>query len=243
MIAVQKLQKNFGTVAAVRDVSFNVQAGAITTLLGGNGSGKSTTLRALLGLIKADQGQIRVGGFDPITQASQVRALIGYFPDRNGLYPRLSPYQHWQYFAGLHGMSAKDTHVRIDELCKLLAMEQLLHRPTVGFSTGERMLVALGRALVHSPRALVLDEPSRGLDIENLRRLRSVLRDLRAQGVAILMASHVLAEVDALSDHIVVMARGKVLAAASPAALKAQCDSDDLEQCYCLITQAKEAGQ
>ncbi|MBL8298913.1 MAG: ATP-binding cassette domain-containing protein [Rhodanobacteraceae bacterium] len=238
MISVSSLRKTYGKVVAVREASFQAQRGAITTLLGGNGSGKTTVLRALLGLIGMDGGEIRVGGIDPRARPQAARALTGYFPDRNGLYPRLSPYQHWHYFGGLHGMAADERHARIAELSTLLGMESLLHRPTLGFSTGQRMLVALGRALVHRPQVLVLDEPSRGLDIENLRRLRSILLDLRSRGVAILMASHVLQEVDALSDHIVVMAQGRVLGAGSPLVLKRQCATQDLEQVYLQIAGA-----
>ena len=243
MIEVRQLKKSFGKIEAVRNISFTAPNSAITTLLGGNGSGKSTSLRALLGLLKPDAGEIRIGGLDPHRQANAARALTGYFPDRNGLYPRLSPYQHWQYFGGLHGISGKHLAERIAELSTLLGLESLLHRPTIGFSTGERMLVALGRALVHRPRVLVLDEPSRGLDIENLRRLRSILQSLRGQGVAILMASHVLQEVDTLSDQIVVMARGRVVAADTPQQLKQRFGTEDLEQVYLRCVAISDTAQ
>jgi sodium transport system ATP-binding protein len=238
MITVNQIQKQFGAVHAVHDASFTVAKGTISTLLGGNGSGKTTTLRCIVGLFATNAGEVRIDGIDPWQAPAQARALIGYFPDRNGLYPRLTPREHWRYFAGLHGQSGKALEARMQALIDTLGMSTLADRPTIGFSAGERMLVALGRALIHAPKVLILDEPSRGLDIENLRRLRRVLQQLRAEGVAILMASHVLAEVDALSDQIIVMARGRVCATGSPAQLKHDHACTDLEQTYLAITGA-----
>jgi sodium transport system ATP-binding protein len=239
MIVVKQIEKKFGAVCAVREASFEVPKGSITTLLGGNGSGKTTTLRCIVGLFATTAGQIRIGGIDPWRAPAQARALLGYFPDRNGLYPRLTPREHWRYFAGLHGHAGKALESRMDALIETLGMATLADRPTLGFSAGERMLVALGRALIHSPQALILDEPSRGLDIENLRRLRHLLQKLRADGVAILMASHVLAEVDALSDQIIVMARGQVCATGAPSQLKQVSGCQDLEQTYLALTGAQ----
>ncbi len=236
MIMVKQLQKKYGAVCAVQEASFSVPKGSISTLLGGNGSGKTTTLRCIVGLLAPSAGAIQIDGIDPWRKPAEARALLGYFPDRNGLYPRLTPREHWRYFAGLHGHSGKALESRIDSMVDTLGMANLANRPTLGFSAGERMLVALGRALIHAPQALILDEPSRGLDIENLRRLRQVLLRLKADGVAILMASHVLAEVDALSDQLIVMAHGKVRATGTPTQLKQDSGCTDLEQTYLALT-------
>jgi sodium transport system ATP-binding protein len=230
MITVEKVRKQFGSVHAVKDASFIVPKGSISTLLGGNGSGKTTTLRCIVGLLATSGGSIGINGIHPWRAPEKARALLGYFPDRNGLYPRLTPREHWRYFAGLHGHSGKALQARIESLVEQLGMAALADRPTLGFSAGERMLVALGRALIHRPQALILDE--------NLRRLRQVLKQLKAEGVAILMASHVLAEVDALSDQLIVMAKGRVCATGSPEALKEKTGHRDLEQVYLSLTGA-----
>lgn len=242
MIELQAVQKSWGPVQAVRHVELQAPAGCITTLLGGNGSGKTTTLRMLMGLVRPDRGAIRVAGTDVGRDPVAARRRIGYFPDHPGLNPRLTPVEHWRFVAGLHGMARARIDRRVDELVAELGLEGLARRPVQGFSTGERMLVALGRALVHTPAYLVLDEPARGLDIENLARLRELLRRQRSAGTGILMSSHVLQEVEAVSDRIVVMARGRSLAAGSLEELLARTPQRSLEGAYLQIVATGEVS-
>ena len=243
MIEIEQLRKRYGRIDAVASIDLCAPAAAITTLLGGNGSGKTTTLRSIFGLIRADGGNVRVAGIDVTRDPLAARRLLGYFPDKPGLNPRLTPIEHWQFAAHLHGLDRAGRRQRIAQLIDELAMEQLAHRPVQGFSTGERMLVALGRALVHEPRYLVLDEPNRGLDIENLRRLRRLLRRQRDSGTCVLMSSHALQEVEALSDRIVVIGNGCSLATGTLAELLDRAGADSLERAYLnLTTQAGVAA-
>ncbi|HEY0044062.1 MAG TPA: ATP-binding cassette domain-containing protein [Allosphingosinicella sp.] len=232
MIEVSDLAKRFGKVQAVDGASFTAPDGAITTLLGANGSGKTTTLNMLMGLLKPDRGAARIDGIAVEGNAQETRRRTGWFPDSVGLYPRLTSREHMRYFGELHGMAGKALEEAISTTIAALRMEDIADRRTEGFSTGQRMKVALARALVHSPRNIILDEPTRGLDVISVRLLRETLRQLRGEGRCILMSSHVMAEVQELSDHIVCIAGGRVVAEGSPQALMAQANAPDLEEAF-----------
>jgi sodium transport system ATP-binding protein len=232
MISVSDLAKRFGKVQAVDGASFTAPDGAITTLLGANGSGKTTTLNMLMGLLKPDRGAARIDGIAVEANAQEARRRTGWFPDSVGLYPRLTSREHMRYFGELHGMAGKPLEDAISGTIATLRMEDIADRRTEGFSTGQRMKVALARALVHSPANIILDEPTRGLDVISVRLLREILRQLRSEGRCILMSSHVMAEVQELSDHIVCIADGRVVAEGSPQALMAKADAPDLEEAF-----------
>jgi sodium transport system ATP-binding protein len=232
MIEVQDLAKRFGKVQAVDGASFTAPDGAITTLLGANGSGKTTTLNMLMGLLKPDRGAARVDGIAVEGNAQEARRRTGWFPDSVGLYPRLTSREHMRYFGELHGLEGKALEQAISATVATLRMEDIADRRTEGFSTGQRMKVALARALVHAPPNIILDEPTRGLDVISVRLLRETLRQLRAEGRCILMSSHVMAEVQELSDHIVCIADGRVVAEGSPQALMAKAEAPDLEEAF-----------
>ena len=232
MIEVLELEKRFGKVVAVDGAAFTARDGAITTLLGANGSGKTTTLSTAMGLLKPDRGTVRVDGIDVRKDAKAARRRIGWFPDAFGLYPRLTAREHVRYFGRLHGMSGAELEQAIDRTLDELDMASIADRRTEGFSTGQRMKVALARAMVHSPRNLILDEPTRGLDIMSVRMLRATLRRLREEGRAILMSSHVMAEVEELSDHVVVISAGRVVGTGSPAELVRETGQPNLEEAF-----------
>ena len=232
MIEVQGLRKAFGAVKAVDGASFTAADGAITTLLGANGSGKTTTLSAAMGLLAPDAGGVRVDGLAVAADAKAARRRIGWFPDAFGLYPRLTAREHCRYFGQLHGMGGAPLEAAIGRVFAELDMEAIDARRTEGFSTGQRMKVALARAMVHSPRNLILDEPTRGLDIMSVRLLRETLRRRRAEGCCILMSSHVMAEVEDLSDKVVVISAGRVVGEGSPAELVARTGAPNLEEAF-----------
>ncbi|MET0402520.1 MAG: ATP-binding cassette domain-containing protein [Cystobacter sp.] len=232
MIDVTNLHKRFGAVTAVEDVTFRAEDGLVTGLLGPNGAGKTTTLRMLYSLIRPDRGSVKVDGLDVAERPLDVRRALGVLPDARGLYPRLTAREHVRYSGELHGLSGATLDARIAELVELLDMKDIADRRTEGFSQGERMKVALARALVHGPRNVLLDEPTNGLDVMSTRAVRTLIRRLREQGHCIVFSSHVMQEVAALCDRIVVVARGRVVAEGTPDELRARTGKDNLEEAF-----------
>ena len=235
MIAVDGLVKRFGRkhdVVAVDGASFNAAAGAITGLLGPNGAGKTTLLRMLSTLIAPDGGSATVDGHDVVRDRNRVRKEIGVLSDARGLYVRLTARENVRYYGRLHGLDGAALDARIDELFAGLGLEALADRRTQGFSQGERMKVAIARALVHDPKTLLLDEPTNGLDIMSIRALRDLLRNLRAAGKCILYSTHVMQEVSALCDTIVILGHGRVIADGTGAELLVRTGQATLEDAF-----------
>ena len=235
MIRVENVSKSFGKkgeVQAVRDVSFAAPDGAITGLLGPNGAGKTTLLRILATLIAADGGRATVGDLDVTADRFAVRERIGVLSDARGLYPRLTARENIRYYGALHGLAGKGLEARIDGLVETLGLAPIADRRTEGFSQGEKMKVAIARALVHDPHTVLLDEPTNGLDIMSVRALREQLRGLRAAGKCLLFSSHVMQEVAALCDRVVILAGGKVIAEGTAADILAWSGATTLEDAF-----------
>ena len=236
MIEVTDLHKSFaaktGTVKAVQGVGFSARDGEITGLLGPNGAGKTTTLRMLYTLMKPDAGSVSVDGFDIVREAEAVRRRLGVLPDARGIYKRLTARENIAYFGHLHGLSDADIARRTAELSAALQMEDVLDRQTEGFSQGQRTKTAIARALVHDPKNVILDEPTNGLDVMTTRGLRDFLRQLRTEGRCVIFSSHIMQEVAALCDRIVVIAGGKVMAQGTPDELRAQTGESNLEEAF-----------
>ena len=240
MIEVKDLRKAFGAVKAVDGVTFSARDGEITGLLGPNGAGKTTTLRMLYTLMKPDTGQVLVDGIDAATDALAVRRRLGVLPDARGLYKRLSARENIDYFARLQGLDAVTRAARIDALVSALDMADIADRRTEGFSQGQRVKTAIARALVHDPRNVILDEPTNGLDVMATRAMRAFMRQLKAEGRCVLFSSHIMQEVGALCDRIVVIARGRVVADAAPDALREQTACTNLEDAFVKIIGSEE---
>ena len=232
MIEAAALSKRFGTIQAVREVSFRAANGEITGLLGPNGAGKSTTLRMLYGVLTPDGGSARIDDLDIRGETSSARAHLGVLPHAAGLYGNLTGRENIEYFGALHGIEAGRLEARTAELARALGMQSFLERRAKGFSQGQRIKVALARALIHEPANLVLDEPTNGLDVMAIRNLRDILRDLKAQGRCILFSSHVMQEVAALCDRVVIIGHGSVLAQGSPEAIRAASGAASLEEAF-----------
>ena len=232
MIRVEGLSRSFGTVRAIDGVGFEAQDGRITGLLGPNGAGKSTTLRVLYTVLRPDAGTASVDGIDVTQDSLATRRAIGVLPHAAGIYPQLTARENIAYFGELHGLSAVDRARRVDELLVELAMTDFADRRAKGFSQGERIKVALARALVHSPKNLLLDEPTNGLDVMATRAFRALIRKLRAAGHCVLFSSHVMQEVAALCDDIVIIDRGHVVAAGTPEELRARFSAVSLEDAF-----------
>ena len=243
MIEVEQLHKTFGAKTAVEDVTFSAPDGQITGLLGPNGAGKTTTLRMLYTLLKPERGRITVDGVDAALQPLEVRRRLGVLPDARGLYKRLTARENIAYFAQLHGLDAQLIRRRSDALIQALAMQDIAERRVEGFSQGERVKTAIARALVHDPRHIVLDEPSNGLDVIATRSLRDFLRQLKAEGRCVLFSTHIMQEVAALCDRIVIIAGGRVVADGSPAALRERAKEQSLEEAFVKIIGAAAVGQ
>jgi sodium transport system ATP-binding protein len=240
MIEVRDLHKAFGAVKAVDGVSFSARDGEITGLLGPNGAGKTTTLRMLYTLMKPDRGQVMVDGIDAANDALVVRRELGVLPDARGLYKRLTARENIDYFARLHGLPDDVLARRRDTLIRALEMEDIADRRTEGFSQGQRVKTAIARALIHDPRNVILDEPTNGLDVMATRALRKFMGQLKAEGRCVLFSSHIMQEVAALCDRIVVIAHGRVVADESPAALREQTGEANLEDAFVKIIGSDE---
>ena len=232
MIEVRNLHKAFGAVKAVDGVGFTARDGEITGLLGPNGAGKTTTLRMLYTLMKPDSGQVLVDGVDAATDPLSVRRALGVLPDARGLYKRLTARENIEYFAQLHGIDAAVAQSRREALVDALEMRDILDRRTEGFSQGQRVKTAIAGALVHDPRNVILDEPTNGLDVMATRALRRFMLHLKDEGRCVLFSSHIMQEVAALCDRIVVIAHGRVVADATPDALRAQTGEANLEEAF-----------
>jgi sodium transport system ATP-binding protein len=232
MIKVTDLSKRFGKVQAVERVSFTAPDGRITGLLGPNGAGKSTTLRMLATLLRPDSGDAVIDGQSALRDPIEVRRRIGVLSHASGLYPQLTARENIVYFAELHGLDRVTAKARVEELARLLELSEFLDRKAKGFSQGQRLKTALARALVHSPRNLILDEPTNGLDVMAVRNLRALLHRLREQGHCILFSSHVMQEVALLCDEVVVIAQGRVAAAGTVESLRAEAGEATLEDAF-----------
>jgi sodium transport system ATP-binding protein len=240
MIEVQEVRKQFGAVQALGGVSFSARDGQITALLGPNGAGKTTLLRTLVGLLKRDHGSIAIDGVDPEKDPLAVRRNIGFLTDQFGLYERLSTREYLNYFGELNGMGGPTLQQRIDEVADLLQMDDILERRAKGFSQGQRIKVALARTLLHRPRHLLLDEPSRGLDVMSTRALRHALSSLRDEGCCVIMATHVMQEVTQLCDDVIVIAKGHTVAQGSPEDLCRRTGIANLEDAFVSLVGTEE---
>lgn len=235
MIQLDGIQKRYGKTVAVHDVSLLAPNRLVTGLLGPNGAGKTTALRVITGLIHPDQGRAMVDGLDVSASPNDVRARLGVVPESAGTYDRLSVREHVTYSGELHGLGRTEIARRVEVLLAQLGLTALATRHAGGLSLGERRRLALARALVHEPGNLVLDEPTNGLDVMSARAVRQEIRRLAAAGCAVLVSSHVMPEVAALCDRVVVLANGRVAATGTPAELIAQTGCATLEEAFVRI--------
>ena len=236
MIDVRGIAKSFGDLSVVEDVSFVARDGEITGLVGPNGAGKTTLFRLICTVMSPDAGAALIDGIDSRLDPIAARRRLGVLPDVRGLYTRLTARENLRYFGDLHGLSRRDVETRIAELALTLRMEDFLDRRAQGFSRGQQMKVALGRALLHRPQNILLDEPTNGLDVATSRSVRDLLRRLRDEGRCIVLTSHVMQEVGALADRILVLADGGIVLEGTPAELRRASGLSDLEEIWMAAT-------
>jgi len=238
MIEVTSISKGFRNIQAVDNASFTVRDGAITGLLGHKGAGKTTTLRILYGLLKADSGSALIDGVNVLENPLMAQEIIGVMTDAHGLNPRLTAREHIKYFARLRGMPASLIRQRISTFVETLDMAEIIDRRAEGFSQGEKMKVCLARSLVHDPRNLIMDEPTNGLDVMTTRSVRSMLQSLKKDNKCILLSSHIMQEISALCDEVVVIAEGRVLMQGSLDDLARLTGESDLEEAFMAVTKS-----
>ncbi len=240
MIKVENLHKSFGKVKAVNGISFTVHDGEITGLLGPNGAGKTTTLRMLYSLLPPDEGKILIDGLDPTRDAMAIKRTLGVVPDSRGLYTRMSARENIAYYGKLHGMSKADINQRVEELVETLDMDDFIDRRCEGFSQGQRVKVAIARAMVHKPQTVLLDEPSNGLDVMSTRALRRYVLDLKDAGHSVVLSTHIMQEVAALCDRIIIIAEGRIAADGTADELLQKSGCDSLEDAFVQLIGSEE---
>jgi ABC-2 type transport system ATP-binding protein len=207
-VVASGVRRSFGSVEAVRGIDLTAAPGEVTALVGPNGAGKTTLLLVLATLLVPDAGDVRVAGYDPVTEPDAVRARMGWSPDVFGLYDNLTAREYVQFFADAYRLGAARARARADELLALARLEEYADRPVHVLSRGQKQRLGLTRALVHDPEVLLLDEPASGLDPRSRVELRELLRSLAASGTAVIVSSHLLGDLEELADRVVFVDRG-----------------------------------
>lgn len=235
MIEVANLKKYYGTdeeIKAVDDVSFTCPNGQITGLLGPNGAGKTTTLRMITGLIQPLAGTVLVDGRNAATEGQEVRRLLGIQADSNGVYPRMTPREQFKYYGRFYNLRGKKLAARVQAVIEELQMADIADRRAEGFSRGQRQKIVLGRALVHNPPNVIMDEPTNGLDVMAVRHTRDTIRAMKDQGRCVLFSTHYMDEAERLCDNIAIIVAGKIVAFGTPEQLMTQTGQDNLEDAF-----------
>jgi sodium transport system ATP-binding protein len=243
MIEVRDLRKQFGAVRAVDGVTLTARQGEVLGLLGPNGAGKTTTLRVLSTVLRPSGGRASVGGHDVELESSAVRADLGVLPEYWGLYGRLTPREHLRYFGRLHGLRGQTLEARVETLIASLEMGTYADRRCEPFSKGMKQKVALGRALIHDPAHLLLDEPTAGLDVISARSVRSLIKRLRDEGRCVILSTHLLQEAERLCDRLVIIQHGRVAASGTPEDVVRGTGKASLEEAFVhLVGEPAEVG-
>ena len=223
MIDVADLTKTYGPVEALRGVSFHIDAGEIIGLLGPNGAGKTTIMKILTGYLQPSSGSAMVDGLDVVTQSLEVQKRIGYLPETAPLYPELSVQAYLRMIADLRQIPEQDQPLLLSEAIRATGLEEHLTRPIGQLSKGFRQRVGLAQAIVHKPKLLILDEPTIGLDPTQIVEVRHLIQQL-AQDSTILFSTHILSEVEAICDRVIILLNGAIKADARLAELEASTD-------------------
>jgi len=209
-IEVEGLSKRYGDFEAVRDLSFQIGAGEVVGFLGPNGAGKTTTMRILTGFIPPTDGSVRIAGFDIFAQGLEARRSIGYLPELPPLYPEMTPLGYIDFVAKLKDVPRSKRKAAVERALSLCGLRDVYRREIRQLSKGYRQRVGLAQAIVHEPKVLVLDEPTVGLDPIQIREIRAMIRDLAATGgQTILLSTHILAEVEAICQRVILIQRGR----------------------------------
>jgi ABC-2 type transport system ATP-binding protein len=224
-VVVHDVWRSFGDVPALRGATLTAPHGQVTALVGPNGAGKTTLLLILASLLRSDRGTVSVAGSDPVKDTGKVRARMGWMPDAFGVYDQLTVREYLDFFGAAYRLQRSAVRSRADELLTLLHLAEYAERPVHVLSRGQKQRLALGRALIHRPTVLLLDEPASGLDPRSRIELRDILRGLAAEGAAVLVSSHILTELEEIADRVVLMAGGRTVGEHTMAELRSQARS------------------
>lgn len=231
-IVAERLSKHYGELRAADEVSFAVEPGEIFGLLGPNGAGKTTTLRTLATLLRPTSGTARIDGHDVEADPLAARAALGFITAQTALYHRLSPREFLAYMARLHGLNSDEIKKRVDEAVERFGIEPFADRACGALSTGQRQRVALARTSLHRPRALILDEPTAGLDVLGAQAVVDFVRAARSEGRAVLLSTHDMAEAEYLCDRVAIIRHGRIVATGTPGELAAASGADKLLEAF-----------
>lgn len=243
MIQVRDLRKQFGTVRAVDGVTFTANSGVITGLLGPNGAGKTTTIRIIGTLVNVDSGSAMIDNINVALDPDGARGACGLLTDSRGVYTRMTARENIRYYAALRGVEIARAEKTLSRFVEWLDMKDILDRRTEGFSQGERMKVAIARALIHEPANVILDEPTNGLDVMSTRALRELIRRLKSDGRTVLFSSHVMQEVAALCDEIIIISHGRVTAQGTAEQLMQMSGRQNLEDAFIALSEVPHAAE
>jgi len=239
MIEAAGLSKYYGIFTAVRDVSFRIQAGEVVAFLGPNGAGKSTTMKLLTGYLAPSEGNASIAGFNMQTDRLRGSARLGYLPENGPLYPDMTPHSLLSFFAEARGMNATQRKDRIDAVVETCDLSSVLHKPISKLSKGYRQRVGMAQALLHEPDVLILDEPTVGLDPNQIREVRATIKRLGKEKT-ILLSTHILQEVEALAARVIMINEGSMVFDGPVGRLRSQGDS--LEDVFQKLTQTEASG-
>jgi ABC-2 type transport system ATP-binding protein len=226
-IIVDNITKRYGIQKAIDNVSFEVKTGEILGFLGPNGAGKSTTMKAITSFLMPNSGDIKVGNLSIHSDADNIKKNIGYLPENNPLYSDMAVLDYLAYVAGLHGINKLKIKDRILEMVNVCGLEGEKHKKISELSKGYKQRVGLAQALIHDPKVLILDEPTTGLDPNQIVEIRELIREIGKEKTVIL-SSHILAEVEATCDRILIINKGKIVADGTPAELRSQAKGKEL---------------
>jgi len=237
MIEAVGLSKFYGDFAAVRDVSFQVPQGQVAAFLGPNGAGKSTTMKLVTGFLSPSEGTARIAGFDILTQRRQGAARLGYLPENGPLYPDMTPLGLLKFFGEARGLSGDRLRRRIDDVVAQCALEEVLEKSISKLSKGYRQRVGMAQVLLHEPDVLIMDEPTTGLDPNQIREVRRLIREL-GKTKTILLSTHILQEVEAVADRVIMIAGGRIVFDGLPAEMAQRYGS--MERAFYVLTGEEE---
>ena len=241
-IVLESVKKSFGDKVAVRDLTLSVASGEIRGLLGPNGSGKSTTMKMVMGIVKPDYGRISLCGIDVLREPVEAKKLVGYVPEFPYLYEYLTASEYLDFVGTAYRIDPKSRRERVDELLQALQMQEHVNEVMSGFSQGMKQKIAFTAALLHRPRALILDEPLNGLDPRSARIVKDILQRLAGEGVSVIFSTHVLEIAEAVCGKITILNEGSIIAEGTVQELrsKAGMPGSTLEDTFLKLTGSED---
>lgn len=244
LIRGERLTRRYGKLLAVDDVSLHVDSGEIVGFLGPNGAGKTTTIKMLVGLLKPDKGEVTICGHNLKFEAKAAKSRLGYVPDTPHLYDKLTVMEFLNFTAEVFGVEPSTARKRIDDLIELFDLEESRRKLISSLSHGTRQKVSLAAAVLHRPEALLLDEPTGGLDPRATRKIKDVILELARGGRAVMLSTHILEIAESMCDRIYIIDKGRIVAEGKPESLKQSVKAGtSLEELFIELTGGSEYNE